>query len=62
VSKGGGSDAAVAVAHVAKEGYGEEADDADTAAALPHAEAPVEAPSVYCYGGERSVYCCRGAE
>jgi hypothetical protein len=32
------------------------------AAALPHAVAPVEAPIVYCCGGERSLYCYGGAE
>ena len=41
---------------------GEEEEDVDAAAALPHAVAPVGAPSVYCCGGERSVYCYGGAE
>jgi hypothetical protein len=45
-----------------KGGDGEEEGDVDAAAALPHAVAPVGAPSVYCCGGERSVYCYGGAE
>jgi hypothetical protein len=45
-----------------KEGDGEEEEDVNAAAALPHAVAPVRAPIVYCCGGERSVYCCGGAE
>jgi hypothetical protein len=45
-----------------KGGDGEEKEDVDAAAALPHAVAPVETPSVYCCGGERSTYCCGGAE
>jgi hypothetical protein len=40
----------------------EEEEDAEAAAALKHAVAPVGAPSVYCCGGERSAYCCGGAE
>jgi hypothetical protein len=45
-----------------KEGGGEEEEDVDAAAALPHAVAPVGAPSVYCCGGERSVHYCGGAK
>jgi hypothetical protein len=41
---------------------GEKEEGVDAAAALPHAVAPVRAPSVYCCGGELSVYCCCGAE
>jgi hypothetical protein len=50
------------VAHAVKGGDGEEEEDVDAAAALPHAVAPVEAPSVYCCDGERSLYCYSGAE
>jgi hypothetical protein len=50
------------VAHAAKGGDGENEEDVDAAAALPHAVAPVGAPSAYCCGGERSVYSCGGAE
>jgi hypothetical protein len=50
------------VAHSVKGGDGEEEMDVDAAAALPHAVAPVGAPSVYCCGGEQSAYCCGGAE
>ena len=35
--------------------------DGDVAARVAHAVAPVRAPSVYCYGGERSVYYYGGA-
>jgi hypothetical protein len=48
-----------------KRGDGEEEEDADAAAALPHVVALVGVPSVYCCGGvygERSVCCCGGAE
>jgi hypothetical protein len=62
VSKGGDGDAAATVANAVKGGGGEEEEGFDAAAALPHAVAPVEAPSVYCCGGERSAYCCGGAE
>jgi hypothetical protein len=48
--------------HAVKEGDGDEEEDVDAAAALLHAVAPVGAPSAYCFGGERSVYCCGGAE
>jgi len=41
------------VAHAVKGGDGEEEEDVDAAAAMPHAEAPVGAPSVHCCGGER---------
>jgi hypothetical protein len=40
----------------------EEEEDVYVAAALPHAMAPVGAPSAHCCGGERSAYCCSGAE
>ena len=43
-------------------GEEEEEEDVDAAAVLPHAVAPVGAPSVYCCGGERSAYCYGGAE
>jgi len=45
-----------------KAGAGEEEEDVNAAAALPHAVAPVGAPSIYFCGGERSVYCYGGAE
>jgi hypothetical protein len=45
-SKGGGGDAAATVAHAAKGGDGEKEEDVDAAPALPHAVAPVRAPSV----------------
>jgi hypothetical protein len=45
-----------------KGGDGEEEEEVDAAAALPHAVAPVGAPDVYCCGGGRSVYCCGGAK
>jgi|AntAceMinimDraft_5_1070358.scaffolds.fasta_scaffold158790_1 hypothetical protein len=60
--KEGDGDAAATVAHAVKGGDGEDKEDVDAAAALPHAVAPVGAPSVYCCGGERSVYCFGGAE
>ena len=44
-----------------KGGDSEEQENVDAAAALSHAVAPVRAPSVYCYGGERSVYYYGGA-
>jgi hypothetical protein len=50
------------VAHAVKGGDGEEEENVDAAAALPHAVAPVRAPSLYCCGGERSVYFFGGAE
>jgi hypothetical protein len=50
------------VAHAVKGGDGKEAEDVEAAAALPHAVVPMGAPSVYGYGGERSAYCCGGAE
>jgi hypothetical protein len=50
------------VAHAVKGGDGEEEDVVDAAAALPHAVAPLGAPSVFCCGGFRSAYCCSGAE
>jgi hypothetical protein len=53
---GGDGDAAATVAHAVKVGDGEEIEDADAAAAMPHAGAPVEAPSVCCCGSERCVY------
>jgi hypothetical protein len=59
---GGDGNAAATLAHAEKEGDGEEEVDVDAAAALPHAVAPVEAPSEYCCGGERSAYCYGGAE
>jgi hypothetical protein len=49
------------VANAVKGGKGEEDEDVDAAAALPNAVAPVEAPSVYCCGGERSVNFYGGA-
>jgi hypothetical protein len=60
--KVGDGDAAATVAHAAKGGDDKEGENADAAAALPHAVAPLGAPSVYCCGCERSVYCCGGAE
>jgi hypothetical protein len=50
------------VAHAAKGGDGKEREDANAAAALPYAVVPVEAPSAYCCGGERSIYCFGGSE
>jgi hypothetical protein len=44
-----------------KKGDGEEEEDVDAAAALPHAVGPLRAPSVCCCGGERSAYCYGGA-
>jgi hypothetical protein len=61
-STGGDGDAAATMAHAVKGGDGEEEEDVDAAAALPHAVAPVGAPSLYCCGGEQSVYCYGGAE
>jgi hypothetical protein len=55
-STGSDGDEADTVAHAVKGGDGEEEDDVDAAVALPQAVAPVGAPSVYCCGGERSVY------
>jgi hypothetical protein len=46
---GGDGDAAATVANAVKGGDGEEEDDADAAAALPHVAEPVVAPSVYHY-------------
>ena len=59
---GSDGDAAATVAHAAKEGDGEEEEDAGAAVELPHAAAPVGAPNVYCCGGERSMSCYGGAE
>jgi hypothetical protein len=39
------------VAHAVKGGDGEEEEDVDKAAALPHAVEPVGVPNVYCCGG-----------
>jgi hypothetical protein len=50
------------VAHAVKRVDCEEKEDDDAAAALPHAVAPVGAPSLHCCGGERSAYFCGGAE
>jgi hypothetical protein len=57
------------VAHAAKGGDGKVEDDADAAAALPHAVAPVGVPGVYsCGGAEERKGCdggaaaCAGAE
>jgi hypothetical protein len=50
------------VAHAVTVCDGEEEEDVDAVAALPHAVVPVGAPSVYCCGGKRSVYCYGGAE
>jgi hypothetical protein len=61
-SKGSGGDAAATVAHAMKGGDGEEDKDAGADAALPHALAPMGAPSVHCCGGERIVHCFGGAE
>ena len=52
VHKGEGGGAAATVAHVVKEGDNQEKEDIDAAAALPHAVAPVGAPSTYCCGCE----------
>jgi hypothetical protein len=62
-SKGGGGDAAATVAHAVMGCDGEEDEDVDAAAALPHGVAPVGAPGVYFCGGERSdiVAASRGA-
>jgi hypothetical protein len=65
-SKGGYGDTAAAVAHVVKGGDGEEEEDVGTAAALPHAVAPVGAPSaaaagLYCeWRGYSKSCCCAG--
>jgi hypothetical protein len=59
-SKGGGGDAAATVAHTVKGGIGVEEQDADAAAALPHAVAPVGAPSVYLCGGAEERKGCNG--
>ena len=61
-STGGDGDAAATVAHTVKGCDGKEEEDVGTAAALPHAVAPVEAPSAHCCGGERSAYYFGGAE
>jgi hypothetical protein len=45
-----------------RRGDSEEEKDGDAAAALPHAVAPVRAPSVYWFGGAPRGYCCGGAE
>jgi hypothetical protein len=50
------------VAYALKGGDGEGEQDADAAAVLPHAVVPEGAPSAYCCGGERSVYCYSGTE
>jgi hypothetical protein len=50
------------VAHAVKGGDGKKEEDVNAAAAMPHVVAPVGAPSVHCCGGERSTYCCYGAE
>jgi hypothetical protein len=50
------------VARAVKGGDGEEEEYVDAAAALPHAVAPVGAPSVYSCGGEQGAHCCGGAE
>jgi hypothetical protein len=39
-----------------KAGAGEEEEDVNAAAALPHAVAPVVAPSIYFCGGKRYIY------
>jgi hypothetical protein len=41
-------------------GDGEEENDGDAAAALPHAVAPMEAPSVYSRGGAEERMKCDG--
>jgi hypothetical protein len=43
-------------------GDGEEEEDVGTAAAWPHAVAPVGTTSANCCGGERCAYCYGGAE
>jgi hypothetical protein len=58
----GDDDAAATVAHAVKGADGEEEEDAEAAAALPHAVAPVGALCVCCCGGERSAYGYGGAE
>jgi len=40
----------------------EEEEDVEGSAALPHAVTSVGAPSMYCFGGERSEYFLSGAE
>jgi hypothetical protein len=47
-SKGGNGDAAATEAHAVKGSDGEEEEDVDMAVTLPHAVAPVRAPSAYC--------------
>jgi hypothetical protein len=61
-SKGCDGGASATMAHAVKGGDGEEEEDVDAATALPHAVAPEGAPSVYCCGGEGSLYCFGGAE
>jgi hypothetical protein len=57
-SKEGDGDAAATEARVLKGGDGEVEEDADRAAALPHAVAPLGAPSVYsCGGAEKRKGC-----
>jgi hypothetical protein len=48
------------VAHAVEEDGGEEDEDVDPAAALPHALAPVGAPSVYSCGGAEERKRCDG--
>jgi hypothetical protein len=48
------------VAHAVKGGNGEEEEDGDAAATLPHAVAPVGAPSVYFCGGAEKRKGCDG--
>ena len=60
--KGFDGAAAATVAPAVMECDGEMKGGAGAAAALPHAVAPVGAPSAYCCGGERSAYCCGGEE
>jgi hypothetical protein len=61
-SRGSDGDAAAKVAHAAKGGDGEEEENVDAAAALPHMVAPVGAPSLYsCSGAEERKGCDGGA-
>ena len=59
-SKGGDGDAAATVAHAVKGDDGEEEEDIHSAAAMPHAVAPVGAPSVCSCGGAEERKGCDG--
>jgi hypothetical protein len=57
---GGDGDAAATVVHAVKRGGGEEKEDFDAAAALPHVVAPVGVPSVHSCGGAEERNGCGG--